>query len=203
MELTTDWRIIDRVPHVFDVAPTGRAKCRGCGQALPKGELRFGERLPNAYGEGEMTLWFHPRCAAFKRPEPLTEALTETTESVPDREDLERVSRGASAFRRLPRVDGAERAPSGKAKCRCCHNAIERGTWRVRLVFYEDGRFSPGGFLHLACHPTYFEGHDALDAILHFTPGMDVGVREELKRAYQDAAARPSAPAPPQAAPEA
>jgi hypothetical protein len=56
------------MPHVFEVASTGRAKCRGCGEPIQRGDTRFGERLPNPYGEGEMTLWFHPRCAAFKRP---------------------------------------------------------------------------------------------------------------------------------------
>ena len=29
--------------HVFESAPTGRAKCRGCGQPIGKGEIRFGE----------------------------------------------------------------------------------------------------------------------------------------------------------------
>ena len=32
-----------------------------------RGELRFGERLPNPFAEGEMTVWFHPLCAAYKR----------------------------------------------------------------------------------------------------------------------------------------
>ena len=145
-----------------------------------------------------MSLWFHPRCAAFKRPESVLQALAEGTEDVPDREELERVSRGAAAHRRLARVDGAERAPTGKAKCRCCRNAIERGTWRIRLAFFEDGRFSPGGFLHLVCHPVYFEGHDALDAVLHFTAGLDDGARDELRTAFREAASSP----PPQAAPE-
>ena len=182
------------MPHVFETAPTGRAKCRGCGQAIPKGELRFGERLPNAFGEGEMTLWFHPRCAAFKRPEAVLECLAETVQTVPGREDLERVARGAVSHRRLQRVDGAERAPSGQAKCRCCRNPIERGSWRLRLVFFEEGRSSPGGFIHLACHPVYFEGHDVLEPMLHFTAALDEGGREELKRAYGEVATNPPPP---------
>src|SRR5262245_1369446 len=130
------------MPHVFEIAPTGRAKCRGCDRAIPKGEVRFGERLPNPYGEGEMTLWFHPRCAAFKRPEPLLEALPEAPEGLRDRESLERTARGAIAHRRLVRVNGAERATSGQAKCRHCRSPIEKGSWRIRLSFYEEGRFS-------------------------------------------------------------
>jgi hypothetical protein len=180
------------MPHVFEAAPTGRAKCRGCGQAIPRGEIRFGERLPNPFGEGEMTLWFHPSCAAFKRPESLLEALPEAPDGLPDRQALELRARGALAHRRLQRVDGAERAKSGQARCRSCREPIERGTWRIRLVFFEEGRFTPGGYVHVACHPTYFEGHDVLDSVLHFSPGLTQEDREDLTRAYR--AAPPAAP---------
>ena len=181
------------MPHVFEVAPTGRAKCRACGWAIDKGDLRFGERMPNPYGEGEATLWFHPLCAAFKRPGPLLEALPEAPEGLRDREGLERTARGASAHRRLQRVDGAERAASGQAKCRSCRSPIERGSWRIRLVFFEDGRFQPGGFIHIACHPAYFEGHDVLGSVLHFSPSLEEGEREDLKSVYRavPAAAQP------------
>ena len=40
--------------HVIEHASSGRAKCRSCDQPIAKGELRFGERQPNAFGEGEM-----------------------------------------------------------------------------------------------------------------------------------------------------
>jgi len=182
------------MPHVFEVAPTGRAKCRGCGRAIDKGDLRFGERLPNPYGDGDMTLWFHPRCAAFKRPEPLLEALPEAPESLADREGLEGVARRATEFRRLVRVDGAERAASGQAKCRHCRNPIEKGSWRIRLAFFEEGRFSPGGFIHVPCHSAYFEGHDVWDAVLHFSPALEPADRKDLERAYR--AAPPATPAP-------
>ena len=46
------------MPHVFEPAPTGRAKCRGCGRPIAQGDLRFGERIPNPFAEGETTLWF-------------------------------------------------------------------------------------------------------------------------------------------------
>ena len=172
------------MPHVFEVAPTGRSKCRGCGRPIARGELRFGERLPNPYGEGEMTLWFHPRCAAFKRPDALLEALPEAPEGLADREALERAARAGLAHRRLPRVSGAERAASGQAKCRRCRGSIERGTWRIRLTLYEEGRFSPGGFIHIACHPAYFEGLDVMEAMLHFSPDLEEREREDLRRAY-------------------
>ena len=179
------------MPHVFEIAPTGRAKCRGCGRAIEKDAIRFGERLPNPYGEGEMTLWFHPRCAAFKRPEALLEGLAEAGESPPDRDALEGVARATMAHRRLPRVDGAERATSGQAKCRHCREKIERGTWRIRLTFFEEGRFAPGGFVHIACHPAYFEGHDPLEPMLHFSLGVEPNELADLKRAHRAAPERP------------
>jgi hypothetical protein len=167
--------------HVFEAAKSGRARCRGCGRQIERGELRFGERLPNPYAEGETTLWFHPRCAAYKRPEPLLEALGATAE-LPDREILERAAQGSLAHRRLRRIDGAERAPSGQARCRSCREPIPRDAWRIRLSFYDEGRFNPGGFVHLDCREAYFETGDVLEQVLHFSPGLSDDERRELER---------------------
>ena len=172
------------MPHVFEPAATNRSKCRGCKQALQKGELRFGESLPNQFGEGEVTHWFHPSCAAYKRPEPLLEALQSATTGVPDREALERTARASRARDRLPRIDGAERSPTGQAKCRQCREPIEKGSWRIRLVFHEEGVFSPGGFLHLACRQAYFETSDILEQVLHFSPALDDAEREALRTEF-------------------
>lgn len=132
-----------------------------------------------------MTLWFHPACAAYRRPQPLLEALGETTENVPDREALERAARSSLAHRRIERIDGAELSPSGQARCRSCREPIVRGSWRIRLVFYEEGgRFSPGGYVHLGCRKAYFEDSEVLDQILHFSPNLSDDEREELRRAY-------------------
>ena len=169
--------------NVFELAPTGRSKCRGCGRTIQRGELRFGERLPNPFAEGEMTQWFHPACAAFKRPEPLLQAFGETPEDVSERNRLERAARSGLEHRRLPRIDGAERAPTGQAKCRHCREPIVRGGWRIRLVFYEEGRFNPGGFVHLACRQAYFETADVLDRLLHFSADLSDDDRESLRRA--------------------
>jgi len=173
------------MPHLFEIAPTGRAKCRGCGLPIERGALRFGERVPNQFGEGEATLWFHPRCAAFKRPEILLEALPAAPGALSDRDDLERIARASAAHRRLPRVDGAERAPSGKAACRHCKELIERGTWRIRLAIYEEGQFGGAGFIHFACGASYFEGHDILEPLLHFSPKLEDDDRKDLLQAYK------------------
>jgi hypothetical protein len=169
------------MPHVFEPAASGRSKCRGCGLALAKGELRFGERLANPFAEGEMTHWFHPQCAAYKRPDPLLEALAENP-GVAGRGALEGIARATAASPRLPRIDGAERAPSGQARCRQCRETIEKGAWRIRLVFHEEGTFSPGGFVHLACRKAYFEADDITRQLLHFSDKLDATQREELRR---------------------
>ena len=169
--------------HVFEPAASGRSKCRGCGRALARGEVRFGERLPNPYADGEMTLWFHPLCAAYKRPEPMLEALAQSESVVQGREALERAAQTSLARHRLPRVDGAERA-KGQATCRQCRKPIPRGDWRIRLVMYEEGQFSPLGFIHLACAKDYFETTDIIEPLLHFSPALSDPEREELRGAF-------------------
>jgi len=132
-----------------------------------------------------MTLWFHPACAAYKRPQAVLQALSETLGSPPDREALERAARSSLAHRRIQRIDGAERSPSGHAKCRSCRETIVRGSWRIRLVFFEEGgRFSPGGYVHLTCRKAYFETGEILDQILHFSFDLGDDDRQELRHAY-------------------
>lgn len=169
--------------HVLEPATSGRAKCRGCGQPIALGVLRFGERIANAFAEGETTLWFHPACAAYKRPEPLLEALASAPAELTDRDRLAGLARASLAHRRLPRIDGAERAPSSQAKCRCCRQPIAKGAFRIRLVFYEEGRFFPGGSIHLACRTVYFETGEVREQVLHFSQGLDAEERGELERA--------------------
>jgi Poly(ADP-ribose) polymerase and DNA-Ligase Zn-finger region len=170
------------VAHVFETAPTGRSKCRGCARLIERGELRFGERVPNLFAEGETTLWFHPLCAAYKRPQTLLDALEETGESVQDRENLKRAALASVAHPRVSRIDGAERSPSSQAKCRHCHEPIERGSWRIRIVYYEEGRFSPGGYIHLGCRKAYFETDEVRDPVLRFSAALSDAEREELGR---------------------
>lgn len=167
------------MPHAIEPATSGRARCRGCGRPIPTGEQRFGERLPNPFADGEMTLWFHPECGALKRPEPFLEALAALVQPLADAERLEREARRGLDHRRLPRIDGAERAPSGRAVCRSCREPIVKGAWRIKLVFYEEGRFSPGGFVHCRCARSYFETDALLPRVRCFAP--DLG-EEDLRQ---------------------
>ena len=139
-----------------------------------------------------MTLWFHPLCAAYKRPQPLLEALAQTTESVADQESLRRAALRSVTYPHIPRIDGAEKSRSGQAKCRSCHEPIERGSWRIRIVFYEEGRFSPGGYLHLGCRSAYFETAAVLEPVLRFSPALSEGERAELIRAFDTERTVPS-----------
>ena len=183
------------MPHVFEPAATGRSKCRGCGANLPKDELRFGERLANPFADGEMTHWFHPMCAAYKRPDAMVAALETAAQEMAGRAELERIARAGITHQRRPRINGAERATSSQARCRQCKEPIEKGTWRIRLVFHEEGTFSPGGFIHVACRQPYFETEDIADAVLHFSASLEEADRAALAAELAKLAA-PPAPSP-------
>lgn len=173
------------MPHVIEPATSARATCRGCNQKIAKGELRIGERQPNAFGEGEMTLWFHLPCAAYKRPEVFLELARASLD--PAVTALIPAAEAGVAHRRLPRVSGAELAPTGRARCRSCRERIEAETWRIALTFFEEFRFAPSGFVHAACVPAYFETGDILDRVAHFSPNLDRTDLDELGRAVTTA----------------
>jgi len=68
-----------------------------------------------------------------------------------------------------------------KANCRGCREPIVRGSWRIRLVFFEEGRFHPAGFVHLACGGAYFECGELVERLLHFSPALEEDEREALR----------------------
>lgn len=166
---------------MIEAAPSGRAKCRGCGGRIAAGVLRFGEVLPNPFADGEMTHWFHIDCAAFKRPEPFLEALAARAEPLADSEGLESEARRGIAHGRLTRIDGAQRSPSGRAQCRSCRGTIQKDSWRIALVFYEDGRFAPAGSIHARCAAAYFETADVLPRVRRFSPDLGDADLAELQ----------------------
>jgi ribosomal protein L37AE/L43A len=168
--------------HIVERAKTGRAKCRGCGKAAEAGALRFGERLPNPFADdgGEMTHWFHLACAAFMRPESFLSTLPDVAEPIPDRERLQRAAELGVAHRRLPRATAASRAPSGRAACRSCKAPIAKGSWRIALMYYEDGRFVASGFIHAGCARAYLETTEVLDRLRHFSAELSDGDLAEI-----------------------
>jgi hypothetical protein len=175
---------------LIERASSGRAKCRACGQAIPRGELRFGEALPNAYGEGESLFWFHLPCAACSRPESLLPVLAETKETVPERERLETLVRAGLTQPRLQRISKAERASSGRAKCRHCRELIAQGAWRLALQMFEEGRFNPIGTIHASCAVGYFGVEPPVERLTLPSNQLEPAELEEVASQMREGAAR-------------
>ncbi len=178
------------IRHTIEPAASGRAKCRGCGEKISKDELRLGARLPNPFVEGELTLWFHLACGAYKRPEPYLEAARNTTETIDNSEWLETEAKRSLEYERLPRLNGADRAPTGRARCRSCRELIEKGVWRISVVYYDEteGRFEPSGYIHPKCAKNYFGTTDVVDRLRHFSPGLEASDVDEIRAELQDTA---------------
>jgi bifunctional polynucleotide phosphatase/kinase len=182
---------ISVVADVFEIAPSGRAKCRGCSGAIAKGAVRFGESFANPYAEGETHSWFHVPCAALMRPEKYLAAEAAADElPAPFRDALRHTAEVGVAHRRLPRLAGAERASSGRAHCRHCRELIAKGAFRLRLQMFEEGRASPIGTIHVACAEPYFGTRDIMDRIIALAPDLDTEDRGEIER---DLASEPPA----------
>ena len=137
-----------------------------------------------------MTHWFHVPCAAFKRPEPFLEALPSADVPIDQRDVLEHEAQIGVTHRRLPRVDAASLAPSGRAACRACKEPIAKGSWRIGLVFYEDGRFAPSGYIHATCARDYLETTEILPRVRQFSPALTDEDVDALAREIGTAAQR-------------
>jgi len=178
---------------VIEPAASGRAKCRACGQAIAKGEERFGEALPNAYGEGESLFWFHLRCAACARPEALL-AVLEQGQTASGAAELAELARGGVAQPRLSRIFRAERASSGRARCRHCRELIEQGAWRLALQMFEEGRFNSIGTLHAGCAVHYFGVEPTLERLTLPSNQLESNELAEVVASMREGAMRPIQP---------
>jgi hypothetical protein len=177
------------MPHVIEHAASGRAKCRGCDAKIDKDELRFGENRPNAFGDGEMTLWFHVPCAAYKRPEPFLEMLGGiepegiSGDEMAVAQGLKAAAEFGIAYRRVPRIDKVDRAPTGRARCRSCRELIGKDGWRIGLVFFEEYRFQPSGYIHAGCAREYFGTTDVRERVAWFNPDLREEALDEVANA--------------------
>ncbi len=150
--------------HVIELATTGRSKCRGCQRLIEKGIPRFGESVPNAFGEGEARHWFHVLCGADRRPQAFKEAIDNYTEPLDNRAELVRIAEAGIENPKLVEIARAEHAPSGRARCRQCRELIEKTSLRLVLERVDDGMISSAGYLHAGCGLTY-AGAAARDAL--------------------------------------
>src|SRR5690606_19289008 len=147
---------------VFETAASGRAKCRGCGQKIDKGDLRYGEAVPNAFGAGESRHWFHLACGAQRRSESFLAALDGYEGELPNQAELRRWAELGVAHPRWCCFARVERAASGRARCRHCQENIAKDSLRVVVEWVEDGMVSGAGFVHVGCAGAYAGTTDGL-----------------------------------------
>jgi hypothetical protein len=137
--------------------------------------------LPNAYAEGEALYWFHLVCAACMRPDKLLPVLEVTEGELPERAWLREAATFGAGHPRLPRLSHAERAASGRGRCRCCHEPVDKGHWRLALQMFEEGRMGPMGTIHVECAQAYFGTIDILDRLQRLTPDLDAASLDEIR----------------------
>ena len=148
--------------NVIEEAKSGRASCRTCKKTIAKGELRLGVETPNQFGDTPSMQWHHLPCAAGKLPVELDDALKAYPGDVPDRAALttamsDAIAKGKAKPGGLPHVD---RAPTGRAKCLQCKEAIDKDSLRVAVEReLEAGAMvqSGAGYLHPKCVVAYLD----------------------------------------------
>jgi poly [ADP-ribose] polymerase len=166
--------------HMIEPAKSGRAACRTCRKPIAKGELRFGEEAENQFGEpGDVSYrWHHMKCAATKHTDILRETLASYEGDVPEREEIERLMAEADA-KKPPPFPYADRAPTGRARCLGCGEAIPKGALRVAIEREIERGMSVtkgAGYLHPACAAAYVESQGATHAEL--TAGLRDNTRD-------------------------
>ena len=141
---------------VIEIAKSGRATCRGCGEKILKDLHRFGEEVVNNFSEegGTGYRWWHLQCAAKKVANDLRTTLKTFTEEVPDRAALDAII----AEHAHPDYPYAERAGNGRAKCRVCNVTLAKNELRVAFErIYETGMgvTKSAGYIHPKCTMKY------------------------------------------------
>jgi hypothetical protein len=173
--------------HVIEAAKSGRARCRKCREAIAKGELRFGEEIPNTFADdGRMSYrWYHLMCGARACPKEMEEALAEYEGDVENRAELEREIDAAKRKQKPKTFPYAELAPSGRSKCLLCGEKIGKGELRVAVEREVDtGSFvtTSAGYLHPGCAAEHqgMSSGDLLSAIKVNTLSLSEETLEQL-----------------------
>jgi hypothetical protein len=146
------------MPHKIEPAPSGRASCRGCKETIAKGALRFAEEAPNPYSDdgGTSFRYWHLPCAAKKLANELRAALGAYDGPIDDRPSIEALVEEHA----LPEMPYAERASSGRARCRACDAGIAKGELRVafeRTLESPTGPQKAAAYAHPKCVTRYLE----------------------------------------------
>ena len=149
----------------IEEAKSGRAACRTCKKPIAKGELRLGVEAANAFGDQPSMQWHHLMCAAQKLPVELEEGIKAYPNEIPQRAELEAamadaIKKGHAKPAGMPYAD---RAPTGRAKCMQCSQAIEKDSLRVaveRELEVGMGMQTGAGYLHPACVAAWAEAKE-------------------------------------------
>jgi len=181
-------------PYLIEAARSSRSKCRTCRRKIDKGDLRLGILLEGPYGTGY--LWHHLPCAARRRFEDVEQAYEQNAWAadveVPPLAELEKLKEAAEK-KKAERKESpwAERAKTGRSKCKHCDELIAKDSWRVildRIVeFFGQERRGPVNIhphcvnaeLHSEDCPTEVEGF--FEALRQNTEGMTDAELEEVR----------------------
>jgi hypothetical protein len=157
--------------HKIEVASTGRARCRGCKEAVAKGELRFAEEFQNPYSEdgGTSFRYWHLICAAKGLANELAPVMGAYDGPIDDAVRAETQALVTANLR--PEMPHVGQASSGRARCRACDVTIKKGQWRVAFERMFDSPMGPqkgAAYAHASCLGRYLEreqerGREALD----------------------------------------
>ncbi len=150
--------------NVIEEAKSGRASCRTCKKPIAKGELRFGEEAPNAFGDQPSMRWHHLACAAAKLPAELKAVLDSYPGDVPDRAGLEKAMADslAKGHAKPGGFPYADKAPTSRARCLQCQQPIEKDSLRVAIEREIDTGMAVtrgAGYMHPGCVSAYLEAH--------------------------------------------
>jgi hypothetical protein len=186
--------------HKVEPAPSGRAACRGCKGPIAKGTLRFGEEFQNPFSEdgGMAFRYWHLACAAEKLANELRPVLAAYDGPVEDRQSIEALI----ADHVRPDMPYAERAGSGRARCRACDVTIKKGELRVAFERLYESPMGPqkgAAYAHVRCVPRYLErekerGRDAITldeakSLVMAHSKLEVADRESVRREIDGAPA--------------
>jgi ribosomal protein L37AE/L43A len=147
--------------HKVEVSPSGRASCRGCKKTIAKGAPRFGEEFVNQFSEegGTSYRYWHLECAATQLANELAGALA-AYEGPPLAIESREALDALIGEHTRPTMPYAERASTGRARCRACDENIAKGALRVAFERTLDTPMGPqksAAYAHAKCARRYLE----------------------------------------------
>lgn len=167
---------------IIEGARSGRAKCKTCRKAIPKGDLRLGILVEGPYGLGHM--WHHLACAAKRQFAKVEEAYQveawnfakEKPEDIPPLSELEELKVEAEKTRaEKKQLPYAELDPSGRAKCKHCDESLEKGAPRVvvgrAVEFGQQTRTTPIN-VHPGCVADALQAEDSATEVDGFAEAL-------------------------------